>query len=83
MSMNTIDKAALTEVLVNVGQNGCFTGTFLDMFCLIFVFKHSINYEINKIRKRKNTVCLRVLLNRKANLDTRILFYGEHAVFIK
>ena len=56
MSMDTIEKTGLTQVLANVGQNGCFASTFLDIFCLIFVFKHSINYEINKIRKRKNTV---------------------------
>jgi hypothetical protein len=53
MGMNTIDKTALTEVLVNVGQNGWFTSTFLDMFCLIFVFKHSINYEINKMKNAR------------------------------
>ena len=77
MSIDTIYKTRLTEVLANVGHNGCFTSTFLDNYCLIFVFKHSINYEINKIKKRKNTVCLRVLLKRKTNLDTNILFYGE------
>jgi hypothetical protein len=68
MSMNTIDKAALTEVLVNVGQNGCFTGTFLDMFCLIFVFKHSINYEINKIKKKKEYCMFESFIKQKGQL---------------
>jgi hypothetical protein len=31
------------------------TGTFLDNYCLIFVFQHSINDEINKI---KNAIIL-------------------------
>ena len=60
MSMDTIEKTGLTQVLANVGHNRCFTSTFLDICCLIFLFKHSINYEINKIRKGKNTVWLRV-----------------------
>ena len=55
MSMDTIEKTGLTQVLANVGHNRCFTSTFLDICCLIFLFKHSINYEINKIRKGKNT----------------------------
>jgi hypothetical protein len=66
MSMDTIETTGLTQVLVNAGHNGCFTSTFVDNVCLIFVFKHLINCEIYK--KRKNTVCLRVLLKRKANL---------------
>ena len=73
MSMDTIEKTGLTQVPVNFGHNGCFTSIVLDNFCLIFVFKHSINYEINKIQKRKNTVCLRVLLKRKAYLMPMIL----------
>ena len=60
MSMDTIEKTGLTQVLANVGHNGCFTSTFLDICCLKFIFKHSINYEINKIRKGENTVWLRV-----------------------
>jgi hypothetical protein len=56
------------------GHNGCFTSTFLDNVFLIFVFKHSINYEIKYIKNRKNTVYLKGLLKRKANLDTAILF---------
>jgi hypothetical protein len=56
MSMDTIEKTGLTQVLANVGHNGCFTSTFLDICCLKFLFKHSINYEINKIRKGENTV---------------------------
>jgi hypothetical protein len=47
--MDTIEKTGLTQLLANVGYNGCFTSIFLDNVCLIFVFKHSINYEINKI----------------------------------
>jgi hypothetical protein len=39
--------------LANVGQNRCFTSTFLDIFSLIFVFKHSIIYEINKIKNAR------------------------------
>jgi hypothetical protein len=62
MSMDTIAKTGLTQVLANVGHNGCFTSTFLDNLCLIYFLENSINYEINKIKKRKNTVCLRVLL---------------------
>jgi hypothetical protein len=73
MSMDTIEKTVLTQVLANAGHNGCFTSTFLENVFLIFVFKHSINYEIKYIKKRKNTVCLRVLLTRKANLDKCIL----------
>jgi hypothetical protein len=53
MSMDTVEKMGLTQVLANVGQNGCFTSTFLNKFCLIFVFKHSINYEINKIKNAR------------------------------
>jgi hypothetical protein len=53
MSMDTIEKTRLTQVLANVGHNGCFTSTFLDNCYLIFVFKHSINYEINKIKKAR------------------------------
>jgi hypothetical protein len=53
MSMDTIEKTRLTQVLANVGHNGCFTSTFLDNCCLIFVFKHSINYEINKIKNAR------------------------------
>ena len=49
MSMDTIDKMGLTQVLANVRHTGFFTSTFLDNCCLIFVFKHSINYEIKKI----------------------------------
>ena len=41
------------KVLENVGHNGCFTSIFLDNVCLIFVFKHSINYEINKIKNAR------------------------------
>ena len=48
MSMDTLEKTGLTQVLANVGHNGCFTSTFLDKFCLIFVFKHSINYELGQ-----------------------------------
>ena len=51
MSMDTIEKMGLTQVLANVGQHGCFTSTFLNKLCLIFVFKHSINYEINKTQE--------------------------------
>ena len=49
MSMDTIETTGLTQVLANVGHTGGFTSTFLDNCCLIFVFKHSINYEIKKI----------------------------------
>jgi hypothetical protein len=53
MSMNTIEKTVLTKVLANVRHNGCFTSTFLDNVFLIFVFKHSINYDINKIKNAR------------------------------
>ena len=53
MSMNTIEQTRLIQVLANVGHNGCFTSTFLDNIWLIFVFKHSINYEINKIKNAR------------------------------
>ena len=53
MSMGTIEKTRLTQVLVNVGHNECFTSTFLNNLCLIFAFKHSINYEINKIKNAR------------------------------
>ena len=53
MSMDTIEKTGLTEVLANVRHNGCFTSTFLDNCYLIFVVKHSINYEINKIENTR------------------------------
>jgi hypothetical protein len=42
-------ETGLTQLPTNAGYNGCFTSTFLDNSCLIFVSKHSINYEINKI----------------------------------
>jgi hypothetical protein len=50
MSMDTIEQTRLIQVLANVGHTGCFTSTFLDNVCLIFVFKHSINYEIKYIK---------------------------------
>jgi hypothetical protein len=53
MSMGTIEKTGLTQVLANVGHNECFNSTFLDNLCLIFAFKHSINYEINKIKNAR------------------------------
>ena len=53
MSSYAIKKTRITQVLANVGHNGCFTSTFLDNFCLIFVIKHSINYEINKIKNER------------------------------
>jgi hypothetical protein len=53
MSMDTIENTGLTQVLANVGHNGCFTSTFLDNLYLIFVFQHSINYEINKIKNAR------------------------------
>ena len=53
MSMDTIEQTALTQVMANVGHNGCFSSTFLDNFCLIFVFKYSINNEINKIKNAR------------------------------
>ena len=73
MSMDTIEQTRLTQVLANVGHIGCYTSTLLDNVCLIFVFKHSISYEIKYIKKRRNIVSLRVLLKRKANLDRDIL----------
>jgi hypothetical protein len=74
MSMDIIEKMGLTQVLTNVGQNGWFTSTFLNKFCLIFVFKHSIKYEINKIKKRKNTVYLRTKLFDKRDGSPRFVF---------
>ena len=53
MSMDIIEKTGLTHVLANVGHTGFFTSTFLDKCCLIFVFQHSINDEINKIKKAR------------------------------
>jgi hypothetical protein len=53
MSMDIIEQTGLTQVLANVGHTGFFTSTFLDNCCLIFVFKHSINYEINKIKNAR------------------------------
>ena len=38
------------KVLTNVGNYGWFTSIFLDNVCLIFVFRHSIKYEINQIK---------------------------------
>jgi hypothetical protein len=53
MSMDIIEKTGLTQVLANVGHAWFFTSTFLDKCCLIFVLKHSINYEINKIKNAR------------------------------
>jgi hypothetical protein len=50
MSMDTTEKTVLTQVLANAGHKGCFTSTFLDNVFLIYVFKHSINYEIKHIK---------------------------------
>jgi hypothetical protein len=50
MIMGTIAKTGITQVLATVGHNGCFTSTFLDIFCLIHFLKNSINYEIYKIK---------------------------------
>ena len=46
-------KTGLIQVLANVGDNGCFTIFFLEFVCLIFGFKHYINYEINKIKNAR------------------------------
>jgi hypothetical protein len=53
MSMDTIEKTVLIQVLANAGHKGCFTSTFLDNVFLIFVFKHSINYEIKYIKNTR------------------------------
>ena len=37
MSLDIIEKTALTQVPANVGHNGWFTSTFLDNLCVIFV----------------------------------------------
>jgi hypothetical protein len=53
MSMDTIAKTGLTQVLANVGHNGCFTNIFLDNLYLIYFLENSINYEINKIKNAR------------------------------
>ena len=53
MSMDITNKTVLTQVLANVGHNEWFRGTFQDHFRLIFIFKPTINYEINKIKNAR------------------------------
>ena len=47
--MDTIAKTGLTQVLANVGHNGCFTNTFLDNLCLIYLKK-----KFNQLRNKQN-----------------------------
>jgi hypothetical protein len=68
MSMDTIEKTVLTQVLANAGHNGCFTSTFLENVFLIFVFKHSINYEIKYIKKTQEYCMFESFINQKGQL---------------
>ena len=73
MSMYSIEKAGLTQVLAN---------------CLSHIFgMHDINYEINKNKKRRNNVCLKTKLFDKRDGSPRFFFglslflFGPH-IFI-
>jgi len=79
--MDTIDKMGLTQVLANVGHNGCFTSTFLDNVCLIFVFKHSINYEIKYIKTQKYCM-LEGFIKRKGQHGYNYIVLGRYMLYL-
>jgi hypothetical protein len=56
------------------------TGTFLDNMCLIFVFIHSINYEIKYIKKTQEYCMFEGFIKTWIHL---YCFREIHALFIK
>ena len=82
MSMDTIAKTGLTQVLANVGHNGCFTSTFLDNLCLIYFLKHSINYEINKIKKTQEYCMFESFIKMKRQPGNKYILFGRDMFYL-
>jgi hypothetical protein len=80
--MNTIEKRRLSQKLANIGHNGCFTSLFLDNFCLIFVLKHSINYEINKIKNQQAYCMLEGFTKKKVQLGCKYIALGRDMFYL-